>query len=43
VPQLTADFELGVKENSGLDATGLGDLRKLSIVEPKRGADIAVF
>jgi hypothetical protein len=23
-----ADFELGVKENSGIDATGLGDLRK---------------
>ena len=30
--KLTLDFELGVKENSGLDATGLGDLRTCSIM-----------
>jgi hypothetical protein len=24
------DFELGIKENSGMDAAGLGDLCKLS-------------
>ena len=27
------DFEMGVKENSGLDTAGLGDLRELSGVE----------
>ena len=25
---LDTDFELGVKENSGMDAAGLGDLRE---------------
>lgn len=29
-----ADFELGVKENAGMDAAGLGDLREFIISPP---------
>jgi len=42
--ELGVDFELGVKENSGLDSAGLGDLREFYVFEAVCWADSrAVF
>ena len=40
-----ADFELGIKENSGLDVAGLGDLRKFlpGVLRNLLTRDVTVF